>query len=283
VEILLGQGDDHFTVSGTVEDSITVVHGGGGHDTLLVTGGGGPTAPLVLFGDTSQDGSAYTTTTTLRNGTGRVFTNHGNDTIDARGATGGVTIYGGRGNDTIYGSAYGDHLAGGSGNDTIHGIGGANHIYGDSGFNLDLSKRLSLLVQDGAQILLVIYQPVPSGLPVTGDGLLTPGDDMIFGGIGADLIIGDYGTITQVPGTVRLLTTGNLVEARTVRPDEGGDDLIFGGPGNDVILGGAGSDTIFTGVDSSFAFDPRYAPEGGWARASAARPTSVAVRTTRST
>src|SRR5439155_1304107 len=30
-----------------------------GGDTILITGGGGPTSPLVVYGDTSQDGSWY--------------------------------------------------------------------------------------------------------------------------------------------------------------------------------------------------------------------------------
>ena len=57
--------------------SITVVHGGGGADTITVTGGGGPTAPLVVFGDTSQDGSFYDATTLAQTGRGREFSNSG--------------------------------------------------------------------------------------------------------------------------------------------------------------------------------------------------------------
>ena len=48
--------------------TITVLHGGGnralpggamGGDTFVVTGGGGPASPLVIYGDTSQDGVWY--------------------------------------------------------------------------------------------------------------------------------------------------------------------------------------------------------------------------------
>ena len=98
-----------------VDGTVTVVQGGGGDDTITVTGGGGAAAPLVLFGDTSQDGLFYNATTANQTGNGREFVNHGNDTIDASATAQSVTIYGGRGNDTLIGSQAGDHIAGGSG------------------------------------------------------------------------------------------------------------------------------------------------------------------------
>ena len=37
VEVLLGTGNDTFTITSTAEQTLTVVHGGGGSDTLTVT------------------------------------------------------------------------------------------------------------------------------------------------------------------------------------------------------------------------------------------------------
>ena len=90
-EILLGQGNDQFNIAatstgtpGATENVVTVLHGGGntalssgvmGGDTVIVTGGGGPGSPLVIYGDTSQDGRRYTSRPDLgiSNGNGVVL------------------------------------------------------------------------------------------------------------------------------------------------------------------------------------------------------------------
>jgi Ca2+-binding RTX toxin-like protein len=138
----------------------------------------GPNSPLVIYGDTSQDGSWYSGRSYDRLGQefgdkpfdpftelpddqnednewvfplANPYDYAGNDIIDARALFAGVSIdalpsvgftaYGGAGNDLIYGSQAGDHLAGGSGDDTIYGQGGSDHIYGDSGVNVNILTR----------------------------------------------------------------------------------------------------------------------------------------------
>ena len=267
VDILLGQGNDTFTVTETVETeqtdistglptgvtegTITVVQGGGGDDTVTVTGGGGDIAPLVVFGDTSQDGSFYNSTTAeltdYLNGVStivplaREFTNPGNDTIDASASSDFLTIYGGAGNDTIRGSTTGDHIAGGSGADTIHGEGGDDHIYGDAGFNLDLTQRLEQATLAESQVLLVVNNDTAT--EPTRDGL-APGNDIIMGDAGSDIIFGDYGFITQAHFTQRITTAGSVELIDSVNPASGGADIINGNQGVDRILGGFGADTI---------------------------------------
>ena len=259
IDVLMGQGNDNFTVSHTVAGSITVVQGGGntvgGGDTITVNGtAGGAGAPLVVFGDTSQDGSyynsnaalvlaAYPYTNTIPNPplAGRQYANSGNDVINATAAAGTVAIYGGAGDDVITGSAFGDHLAGGSGNDTIYGLGGDDHIYGDDGFNVDLSKRLSL----STQILLVT-----NNAGGTYDGL-TAGLDIINAGTGNNIVIGDHGRIDQLAGVNRILTTGSVAAVMTRRPEDGAADNITSNGGNDVVLGGSGGDTIDAGDGSN--------------------------------
>ena len=149
-----------------------------GGDHITITGGAGPDSPLVVYGDTSQDGVWYSGhpydvlgyefgdkpfnpfpeipdaeneddewVFPLAN----PYTYAGNDVIDASGLfsnadpgilpTVGLTIYGGEGNDTIIGSQTGDHLAGGSGDDIIYGLRGVDHIYGDSGVNVNILTR----------------------------------------------------------------------------------------------------------------------------------------------
>ena len=239
VDVMLGTGSDTFTVDSTVQGTITTVQGGGGDDTLIANGGGGPNSPLILLGDTSQDGSFYNSTTANLTGGARQFFNPGNDTIDVRTDPNSVTIYGGNGADTIYGGGGGDQLFGGSGNDTIYAGTGNDHIYGDDGINLDLSKRLDL----STQIISVVNAPTGTEVPATRD-LLTAGADTIFGGAGRDIIIGDHGVISQVAGTNRVLTTGSVTQVSTVRPEDGGNDVITGGSGSAIVLAGSGSDTV---------------------------------------
>jgi Ca2+-binding RTX toxin-like protein len=239
LEIMLGQGNDLFTVESTLRTDgyhggITVIHGGGGGDTIIVNRqaheDGGDSA-LVVFGDTSQDGSRYAGVSGVSSPLAISFTYAGNDVIDARNSNATLAIYGGAGNDIIYGSQAGDHLAGGSGDDTIYGEGGNDHIYGDSGINVDVYTRVITIPTENR-----------SAHPNSDD--LQPGDDTIHGGDGDDIIFGDHGVIEQTEGTLRVLNTGNVARAYTVNPDRGGDDTIHGDDGEDIIFGGYGNDTI---------------------------------------
>ncbi|MBD2449019.1 DUF4347 domain-containing protein [Nostoc sp. FACHB-152] len=233
VELLLGQGDEELTVTGTADGAITSVHGGGGNDKITVSDRGGTDArgldaPLAIFGDTSADASRYSGTgTTIQPGLAWNFNNPGNDTIDASLSSDNVVIYGGAGNDSIRGSQAGDQIAGGSGNDNIQGEAGNDIIYGDSGFNVDLVGRTL-------------------SVPTTE----TAGQDAIAGNAGDDIIFGDHGIVTQTAATPKLLSTDNVQRIETTNASGGANDNIQGNTGNDRILGGAGADNI-TGDDNA--------------------------------
>ncbi|OQX64175.1 MAG: hypothetical protein B5M56_00340 [Desulfococcus sp. 4484_241] len=231
VEVLLGTGNDIFTVTDTAAGTITAVHGGGGDDHLIATGGGGAGSPLILFGDTSDDGSRYASTAGTPSDSANVFAGVGNNTIDASLSTAGVAIYGGGGDDLIYGSQGDDHIAGGEGDDEIYGTGGNNHIYGDSAFNINLPDHDLTVVTTGA-----------------------PGSDTIAGGLGNDIIFGDHGIITQVAGTVRLYTTGSVTQVETTSIDTGGADTIDAGQGDNVVFGGGSGDSITSGDGDNIVF-----------------------------
>ena len=138
VDVMLGFGNDTFTVNSTTAGSITAIQGGGnslvsdghggtvvGGDHITVNGGGGVNSPLIIYGDTSQDGADYDGNLG-KSALARPFTYSGNDVIDASADPNSVVIYGGGGNDVIYGGMGDDQLAGGSGNDEIHG--GAGNV-----------------------------------------------------------------------------------------------------------------------------------------------------------
>ena len=252
LNLMLGAGNDDLTISGTLlaanEDglgpaqhgTLTMVHGGGnrartdgtmGGDTITVTGGAGPGSPLVIFGDTSQDGVWYSGSRTVTNrtdnayfgeklndqvgtaddafrfGRASAFVNNGNDVIDASALTTadmvaldasysvGLTIFGGPGNDTLTGSQAGDHIAGGSGDDVISGRQGIDHLYGDSGFNIDPITRSLFVATLDASANPNVFAARDN---------LTAGKDDIDGNEGDDVIFGDYGRVIQdvSPGTV---------------------------------------------------------------------------------
>ena len=251
-----------------LQGGLTTIHGGGNLDVqapvagaytgtiagdrITVTGGGGPTSPLVIYGDTSQDASWYAgrpydadvrdtlvlgpnlaqAGTFYRMPRANPFDRSGDDVIDVSAdtpATGnygadalGVVVYGGAGNDTIFGSQIGDVLAGGSGNDTILGNGGDDRIYGDSGVNVDIiSRALSVPTIDAPR-------PVNDNPKSNRDGLVA-GKDTLQGNDGDDIILGDHGIITQSPGTLAILTIGNVIRVefdstaeRCRRPDRWG-------------------------------------------------------------
>ena len=262
VELMLGQGDDTFTVEGTniasdfdtadanaVNLPITQIHGGGGADTITVSEitktTGDYHALLVIYGDTDAAGARYNFEGGVPNGNAAVFNavdfpdDHG-DLIDASAAldpsdtaTLGVAIYGGVGEDTIIGSAGRDHISGGSGDDDISAGAGNDLIYGDNGFTVDLVARTLV------QVALVDDAPQFRSAD-TRQG----GQDIIKGEAGDDIVFGDHGLITQTAGTHLILSTGDLTRAETTDTGRGEDDQITLLTGNDIAFGGAGEDTL---------------------------------------
>lgn len=249
LEVLLGQGNDRLDIEATLRTTaqhggLTVVHGGGnrvldsgeiGGDTFVVSVGAAD-SPLVVYGDTAQDGQRYAGSAgVMPEGAtlGHRFTAAGNDVLDARQSTRGVVLYGGAGHDRILGGAGGDLLAGGSGNDEIRGNSGVDWIYGDSGVNVELLARsLTVTVTDRSD--------APNR-----DSLAT-GHDRLFGDGGSDIVFGDHGVITRIGPMGDLVSTAltgvGAVESAVF--DQGGDDRIEGGDGADILMGGRGHDTL---------------------------------------
>ena len=222
VEILLGSGNDSFTTAGTAEGAITAIHGGGGADTLTITGNSGP---LVIYGDTSQDGARYSgTLDDSQEDNANGFNNPGDDIIGASASNFGLTIYGGPGNDEIHGSQGRDNLAGGAGADKLYGEGGDDILFGDSGINANLEART--------------FQVVTTE---------TAAADTLDGGEGNDILLGDHGWITYgglAKGTHKVTQPGTMIRIESTSESNGANDTMDGGSGNDILMGGSGSDTM---------------------------------------
>ncbi len=320
--LVLGEGNNNLTIDSTLVPSdegggpathggLTVIHGGGnrfltdlatgdlvldtndqpivGGDTITVNAGAGPDSPLVIYGDTSQDGLWYSGNPQDVSGVvfdvkpfdqagteddsfefplASPFDLNGQDVIDASGVfvdadplpTVGVTIYGGPNNDVIIGTQAGDHLAGGSGDDEIRGLRGIDHIYGDSGFNVDvLTRVLTAPTHDSSAD--------PVAFPPRDD--LAAGQDLIYSDFGPtdtvvpataiddfdDIVVADHGVITQnVPADVKILTTRDVVVVESAEPTNGDNDDIHGQLGNDILIGGGADDEINGGESADLIF-----------------------------
>ena len=298
LDVLLGQGNDTLNVNSTLTPDnttfggITLIHGGGGNDALSVVPAAGSssptvtlTSPLVLYGDTSQDGSrvqrhpwpADVLRTPLPAGRRPQRRHHRRQRLLSP-----VAIYGGLGNDLINGGRADDELAGGGGNDTIHGNGGNDVLYGDSGFNavfygepgfpatLAADAGLTPNVGKNTRDLAVPTANVspsadpstalPSGHAPDSDEMVA-GHDVLTGDAGDDIAFGDHGIVTQTTlqpgepiGTLRLVTPGPVKRVETTRDANGVSDVIDGGTGNDFLLGGYGGDSITDAIGENVIF-----------------------------
>ncbi|MDQ0612685.1 hypothetical protein QF046_000326 [Microbacterium sp. W4I4] len=221
----------------------------------------GPGSPLVIYGDTSQDGIWYsgnpgdnlgmefgpkpfdpfTYIPDAENeddewifGLANPYDFSGDDIIDASGLFAelapanlpsvGITAYGGLGDDLIIGSQAGDHLAGGSGDDELRGQRGVDHIYGDSGVNVDVLTR-------ALEIATINRSPRPG---VTGAGFIPNGTTLTptaggVAGIVDDLLVAGYDLIhgEGAPG----LGLGSFIVNAGAQPDSAYDDIVFGDHG----------------------------------------------------
>ncbi len=289
VEIMLGSGNDTINVTGTAVGATTVIHGGGnretspgvmGGDTFNVSGASPVgNAPLILLGDTFQDGARYSGVSGVGSGNAYLFANHGNDFFNLIGADFAVVAYGGRGNDQIYGGSGDDLLLGGSGDDVVNGGGGNDRLIGDSGINANLQTRFDLagLMIDGVFNPILSFAVANSTTDfATGDDMTLAGADKMWGGAGDDLIFGDHADITMglVPAEagddvfmnqngivpprrgLALLGMTGILSMQTRSPLIGGNDEIAGESGDDRIFGGAGDDRINQFVLNQFMFDP---------------------------
>ena len=257
INVMLGQGNDNFTVTGTVPNTITMIQGGGGDNTITATGGGGYNSPLLLFASTTQNGSYYDATTAsisayieaVEQGTTLpsvlpmayeftdLPTGSAHSVLDASLDANSVIMYGGAGSTYIYGGGNGDQIAGGSGNDEIYAGSGNDLIHGDDGFNVNLTSPLAEIIADNLSALIVTHDPSPTDSP-TGDPLL-PTSDQIYAGLGHDIIFLDHGVVDQLNDPIT--GTGGVLDAYTTDPIAFGLSAVYGSAGGTaIVLAGSG-------------------------------------------
>jgi Ca2+-binding RTX toxin-like protein len=163
------------------------------------------------------------------------------------GGSGADHLYGGNGADTLDGGAASDYLYGGDGNDTYIVTNAGDQIFENSGEGTDTVyvSVASFVLPDYVENLTANA----SGMDFTLDG--NDLDNVIAGGAGNDLVMGETGDDTVIGGAGSDIVQGNE-----------GDDLLIGGLGMDYLGGGPGAD-IFkfssgesgTGANADFIND----------------------------
>lgn len=231
VEVLLGNGEDHFDIDSTAEQTLTVIHGGGKKDTIVVNDS---TGPLVLFGDTSANGLRYSATPGNPNGTASGSANMAKTSSMRPMPTASSWSMAGDGKDTLKGGKQTSFIAGGTGDDQITGGLGKNWIIGDSAFDVDYALR-TVIIDDKA---------------------LSAGKDTITGSDTDDVILGDHGliadehvaymlkTLDQSEGTLDMMAFHQVIQVRSTNPSVGGDDIIDAKAGKNIVFGGTGADEV---------------------------------------
>ncbi|MES2985202.1 MAG: hypothetical protein V4735_08460 [Pseudomonadota bacterium] len=185
-------------------------------------------------------------TVTGDEGNDRIDLGSGND--DGWGGNGSDTILGGTGNDLITGGAGADSLDGGAGIDTV------SYFASTSGVIINLNGAPGVGGDAQGDILanFEIVLGTTSNDSITGSGMDEKlygyaGNDVIDGGAGDDLVVGD----DLLVGGNDLLSGG---DGNDTVQGEGGDDTIYGGNGNDLISGGTGHDSISAGAGNDTVY-----------------------------
>ncbi len=242
--ILGGLGDD--IIHG--EAGTDVLNGGAGADQL--TGGDGndqitfDSADILVDGGTGYDtgilqsASGETVTVNLHDlNLERVFSQAGNDTLNASELQQAANLQAGAGADTLTGSQHNDLLRGDDGNDVLTGGLGSDQLQGGQG-NDTLYFDISDSLVDGGEGIDIGHLNANNEQHINFD-LTKASVEILYSDTSGDL-----------------LTAFNHTQAVTIYANDGADyvegsdhdDQLFGEAGHDTLKGGAGADKLDGGA-----------------------------------
>lgn len=256
------------TITGTSGDDVIVgstgpdtINGLGGNDTICALGGddtvtGGTGYDLIDAGEgfdtLVEAGASFSLTDTSLTrtdvgvGTGTdvlagieqaaLTGSTINDTLNASGFSGAVTLDGLAGNDSLTGGSGNDTLTGGPGADRIVGGLGTDTIVESRDANMTLTNTQLTIGADGSDTLTSIEQALLTGGPAANNLNASSffGQAALYGADGNDTLTGGPGNDTLYGGDGDDTLYGGL-----------GDDTIYGGPGTDTCLPSAGADLVY--------------------------------------
>ena len=223
----------------------------GANEAASVDIGNGITAQ-VLVNDTGGN-NKYTVAGGSASLMNEISVGGGNDTVDTtsapasarftiRGGNGSNLIQTGAANDIIYGGSEIDRISAGGGNDTVYTGTGTSYVTLDSGrTELNANGKVTRLLTTGSDAGTDTLTGSATGTVfVVGGG----GNDTITTGSGADVIVGDEGTLS-------FGADGALTSVVSTGSSIAGADLVDAGAGNNLVIGGSGADRVTVGVGSN--------------------------------
>ena len=177
----------------------------------------------------------------------------GDNLLDARFFSGGVTLNGGDGNDVLLGTQLPDELNGEGGNDSISGLSGDDTIRGGAGID-------RIVEQADVNFTLTDFGLNGAG----GDGLTSIEEAVLTGGPSANridaadfngvvLLLGDDGDDTLLGGSGNDFLDGS--KGNDSLAGNGGNDFLDGGSDDSTLRGGAGDDLFALRPGSSVLSD----------------------------
>lgn len=137
---------------------------------------------------------------------------------------------------------------------------GGSTLYLTINTGLEITERITLIVNDGSDQVEGLFKPYYSDVQVTVDGYGTTVD--YTGGDGNDVVLTIFAgdVITTGTGTVDIVDSTTTVDGASLPTDRadmiygnggddrlsslGGRDFVHGGTGDDVLRGGGGSDIL---------------------------------------
>ncbi|HVZ63437.1 MAG TPA: LEPR-XLL domain-containing protein, partial [Lacunisphaera sp.] len=268
VVAVLGGGGPGDLTDGIVRDPTTIFTVNsttGGVDTI--TGGDG--SDVILGGKAGDSLNAG-------EGDNTVVGDHATITLSGGLVTEIQSDLSGGGDDTITTGAGRDVVVGGSGRDGIDAGAGDNAVLGDHG-----TINLSATVLTSMATMVSADGDIDTITTLGGNDVILGGEagDTVNAGDGANVVLGDFGTITWSGGD---LSTVSATAAGTGGADDittgSGDDLVIGGAlgdtihaseGDNVILGDQGDITFTGGRATTLATAPASGDAGDWLYAGA--------------
>lgn len=271
---IYGLGGDDYIKAG---NSDNLIYGGSGSDDIVSSSGNDTIytdGSEAEFSSNLTEGSSLDPIITSIN---RVQAGGGDDIVI--GAYGEDTIEGGDGADEILGRGGSDYIEGGDGNDLIHGDGFVYKAFQPLGWRVFLAESAGAGKLD---VEMLMSTHLDSHWYLSAN-IAYHSRDIIFGGIGDDIIFGegggdyidggdgddilsgdsighriifgqnydkDYYTFNDLP----ISEEAFLKKIQKAFVDASGNDTLIGGEGKDRIFGGSFNDDLYGGDDDDIIY-----------------------------
>lgn len=231
---ITGQNLNNVLVGNEGNDTLS---GGAGDDVLIA--GTAKKTPLLSEERKYTNEELLQIISEKENINSNDFESENGGTNELHGGEDDDLLIGDKGDDTLYGESGNDYLYGGKGNDVLLGGAGSDHLKGEDGNDILIAGETSLQADQIKN--LSINSSINVSEFETSDG----GENVLYGGSGNDILIGDKGNDTLYGDIGDDIIYGGK-GSDTINGDEG-EDILVGGEGSDEIVGGRDNDILIAG------------------------------------